>query len=260
MFSTNFISTVASGEPAFDPDALAFFNRVTAAGGTLTALEKEATNQLVEDFKGFGIWTLMKAIYPMVGASSQACAQNLSSSDYTGTFTAGWTFASTGITPNGTSAYMDTGLIPINDLLLDSAHLSVYIRGTNLGNQIYIGGRGTVDGRLTYVLNFGFIAINNGDQGTTVDRGTGLYTNSRIASNRLLRIKNGILQNDLAISSTGRSDRSLYVGGYNNSGGLIFPSNNENAFATIGDGLTETQAGNFYTAVQAFQTTLSRQV
>jgi hypothetical protein len=31
---------------------------------------------------------------------------------FTGTFTSGWTFASTGVTPNGTSAYMDTNLIP----------------------------------------------------------------------------------------------------------------------------------------------------
>jgi hypothetical protein len=32
------------------------------------------------------------------------------------------------------------------------------------------------------------------------------------------------------------------------------------AFSSIGDGLTDTQASNFYTAVQAFQTTLSRNV
>jgi uncharacterized protein YmfQ (DUF2313 family) len=34
----------------------------------------------------------------------------------------------------------------------------------------------------------------------------------------------------------------------------------ECALASIGDGLTDTEASNFYTAVQAFQTTLSRQV
>jgi hypothetical protein len=32
------------------------------------------------------------------------------------------------------------------------------------------------------------------------------------------------------------------------------------AFATIGDGLTDTDASNLYTRVQAFQTSLSRQV
>jgi len=34
----------------------------------------------------------------------------------------------------------------------------------------------------------------------------------------------------------------------------------ETAFSSIGDGLTDTQAANYYTAVQAFQTSLSRQV
>jgi hypothetical protein len=35
---------------------------------------------------------------------------------------------------------------------------------------------------------------------------------------------------------------------------------NECAFASIGDGLTDTQASDLYTAVQAFQTTLTRNV
>jgi hypothetical protein len=37
-------------------------------------------------------------------------------------------------------------------------------------------------------------------------------------------------------------------------------SDRQYAFASIGDGLTDTQASNLYTAVQAFQTTLSRNV
>jgi hypothetical protein len=37
-------------------------------------------------------------------------------------------------------------------------------------------------------------------------------------------------------------------------------TNNKIAFTSIGDGLTPTQASNFYTAVQTFNTTLLRQV
>jgi hypothetical protein len=37
-------------------------------------------------------------------------------------------------------------------------------------------------------------------------------------------------------------------------------SNRQYAFASIGDGLTDTQASNLYTAVQAFQVSLSRNV
>ena len=63
-----------------DPDAAAFFARVTAAGGTLSATEQTAVNTLVVTMKADGTWTPMKAIYPMVGASAAACAQNLKSS------------------------------------------------------------------------------------------------------------------------------------------------------------------------------------
>jgi hypothetical protein len=37
-------------------------------------------------------------------------------------------------------------------------------------------------------------------------------------------------------------------------------SGRETAFSSIGDGLTDTEAANYYTAVQTFQTTLSRNV
>ncbi len=65
-----------------DPDAAAFFARVTAAGGTLSATEQTAVNTLVVQMKADGIWTAMKAIYPMVGASAAACAIKKSANDF----------------------------------------------------------------------------------------------------------------------------------------------------------------------------------
>jgi S-DNA-T family DNA segregation ATPase FtsK/SpoIIIE len=55
-------------------------------------------------------------------------------------------------------------------------------------------------------------------------------------------------------------DKEIYLGCLNLDGTAAQFSNYENAFASIGDGLTDTEASNFYTAVQAFQTTLGRQV
>jgi hypothetical protein len=49
----------------------------------------------------------------------------------------------------------------------------------------------------------------------------------------------------------------MYIGASRNNANYF---NNEIAFSSIGDGLTDTEAANFYTAVQAYQTTLSRQV
>jgi hypothetical protein len=55
---------------------------------------------------------------------------------------------------------------------------------------------------------------------------------------------------------------NIYIGASNNQG---TPSEYQRggtnyALASIGDGLTDTEAANYYTAVQTFQTTLGRQV
>jgi hypothetical protein len=244
----------------YDGDAQAFFNRVTAAGGTLSLTEIFAVNQLVLDFKSAGIWTAMKAIYPMVGASAAACAQNLKSSSFTGTFLGGWTFASSGATPNGTSGYMRTGIIPSASLSLNSAHLSSYINFTLSTNQFLMGSSNGAT-QAIYIANYGFAAVNNGNEGaTSVLNQLGLFTNSRTASNAFSQLKNGSALNNFTTTSTGLNGQEIYVGSYNFGGTLINPSVSKTAFSSIGDGLTNAQVATMYTSIQTFQTSLSRQV
>ena len=52
----------------------------------------------------------------------------------------------------------------------------------------------------------------------------------------------------------------MIIGAINTTGGVTDYSTHECAFATIGDGLTDTEVSDLYTAVNAFQTTLSRNV
>ena len=259
------LSPLVAAAAGYDADAQAFFDRVTTAGGSLTTTEKNATNQLVLDMKSAGIWSSMKAIYPMVGASAAACAQNLKSSSFTGTFSSGWTFASTGVTPNGTSAYMDTTLIPSTTLIQDNSHISYYSRTNTTSSAVDIGTQDLTK-QIYIVYNFGslsYIAVNDG--GTALSalypNSLSLVVNSRLNGTQTKSYKSGSLYQTVSIVSTGQSTRSVYLGASNNtpSGGAQF-SNKQCAFASIGDGLTDTQASNFYTAVQAFQTTLSRQV
>jgi hypothetical protein len=94
---------------SYDRNAAEFFN----AAQTLTVLQKEAVNTLVTDLKIYNLWDKMKAVYPMVGQAgiSGSFSYNLKDPNtFRGTFSGGWTFTSTGAKPNGTSAYMDTGL------------------------------------------------------------------------------------------------------------------------------------------------------
>ena len=254
----------------YDDDAIAFFARVTAAGGTLSATEKTATNQLVLDLKANSLWTPMKAIYPMVGASAAACAQNLKSSSFTGTFNGGWTFASTGVTGNGTSAYFNSNLQPSSQLSLNSLHISYYSRTNSLTNSIDMG---SYDALYAYGIELAlyrnsvsyaqktYLNINMASEllsGNQVP--TGFFNGSRTASNVLKYFKNGSVIGSGTTSSINLSTQNLYIGASNELGIPRAFSSKECAFSSIGDGLTDTQASNLYTAVQAFQTTLNRQI
>ena len=254
-----------------DPDALAFFARVTAAGGSLTNTEKSAVNTLVIQMKADGIWSAMKAIYPMVGASAAACAQNLKSSSFTGTFTSGWTFASTGVTPNGTSAFFNSNLNQSGNLTPSNNHISVYSRTNANGSLSY----NTQDCGITNNVNYSFqVLISRGQDKATCEMGSqiiqvtnndsrGYFLGTSTSSTSAKLYKNG---SSIGTSTTTQTrtmfSNNVYFGASNEStsNNAVWFSPRENAFASIGDGLTDTQASNFYTAVQAFQTTLSRQV
>jgi len=247
-----------------DADAQAFFDRVTAAGGTLSATEESAVNTLVVQMKADNIWNSMKAVYPMVGASAAACAQNLKSSSFTGTFTSGWTFASTGVTPNGTSAYFDTTLIPNTSLSLDSIHGSSYSRtnAAQTGPLFSSDNAGTYNNGFYIWPNYSggtvYLRVNDDTSTTGTNTSTlGLSLIIRTSSTIKKYLRNNVSIINTTVTSTGLNTSSIYLGASRNNANF---TSYEQAFASFGDGLDDTQASNFYTAVQAFQTTLGRQV
>lgn len=254
-------SSIQSG---VDADYAAFYNRVIAAGGSLNATEQSATLQLVLDLKSYGIWANMKAIYPMVGASAAACAQNLKSSSFTGSFSSGWTFASTGVKGNGTSAYMDTFFNSSSDIATNTGCFGFYSR-TNNGNQSMAEmGSWTSNyffmhaclGNTTYIMPntppvLGYIAVTNTDS-------SGFFQGFRTGANTIEgRIKTASYSGTIAYAGV---NLSVYIGARHVAAGGDSYSNRECAFAYVGESINNTQAGNYYTAVQAFNTTLSRQV
>jgi hypothetical protein len=254
---------------AFDADAQSFFDRVTTAGGTLTDTEKTAVNTLVIGMKADGIWTKMKAIYPMVGASAAACAQNLKSSSFTGTFSSGWTFASTGATPNGTSAFMNTGLNPVAQSLTNAnGHLSYYCRTrSTTADPAEVG---------NFTNNFDAFVLQSAGESRTrfffsynvraifafTTRPLGLISGSSTGGNtrRDIYINGVSVGNNTMIDNATLGNYPLYLAAanYNTSTGSY--SDSQCSLASIGEGLSSSEMSNFYTLVQAFQTTLSRQV
>lgn len=253
-----------------DPDYLAFYNRVTTAGGSLTTTEQTATEQLVKDLKSYGIWTKMKAIYPMVGASSAACRQNLKSLNFTGSFSSGWTFASTGVTPNGTSAFFNTTFNPTGNLSVNSQCYSYYSRSnTAAGSKRELGGYNS--NSLGGNEDVGLLAKFTGDIFYSIIGGTtfpsvsntdsrGLYIINRTSASNVKGYKNSSLVINATNSTVILLNMPIYIGCRNTNTTPGDFSDRQCAFSHISDSLTDTEASNLYTAVQAFQTTLSRQV
>jgi hypothetical protein len=217
-----------------------------------------------------GIWTKMKAIYPMVGASAAACAQNLKSSSFTGTFNGGWTYATSGVTPNGVNAFMDTGYSPSVNSTITNNHFMVYLPSVPVTSTgVYMTDLGAFS--LDFSERFG-TNIRNFDgtsfdvrkrtlvNNSSVGNGFYLYTRSAVDSAKVF-FNNSLITHDTSTTSSyGYPNLSVYLGALRLGTTFTTPSNRRNSFATIGDSLTDTQASNFYTAVQAFQTTLARQV
>ena len=85
---------------------------------------------------------------------------------------------------------------------------------------------------------------------------------NRYVTNSLNSWKNGIKQGEIS-STPSINTGNIYnytLGSYNFNGTAEAFSTKQAAFASFGDGLTDTEAANYYTAVQAFQTTLGRNV
>ena len=260
-----------------DPDYTAFYARVIAAGGSLTTTEQTATLQLVLDLKAYGIWAKIKAAYPMVGggtgttaARQAACSQNLKSSSFTGTFTSGWTFASTGVQGNGSSAFMNTNLNTLSELTQTNTHLSVYVRNNVNAGSPYDFGNASNAGLTTnptflitrYSTSLAYLGIADTSY-TTVSASTdsrGFWVGCTNGSLAQVLYRNGSSFLTGTATAGTFANNNLYLGGANAGGNGAFFTNKEYAFASIGDGLSSTEDSNFYTAVQAFQTTLSRQV
>ena len=248
---------------AYDTDAQAFFDRVTAAGGTTSLTEKTATNQLVLDLKSFGIWSSLKAIYPMVGSSSSACSQNLKSSSFTASFSGGWTFASTGITGNNTNAFMNSNFVPSTDASTSGFSFGSYPRNNNTtGTQV--SGCFT-----TSTTSFAQHNLSNGNMFSgvigniisyTANPSTRTFIHRRTSSTFSQSYRNGTSLGSETNTASALPNINFYIGARNNGGLVDFYDGHEYAFYFLGLGLTNQNALDLTTSINTFQTSLSRNV
>jgi hypothetical protein len=258
-----------------DPDAQAF---ITAAAIT-DPTQQAAIDNLVVGMKADGLWTKMKAIYPFVGGTASTHKWNLKDprdldAAFRLVFNGGWTHSSNGATPNGTNGYADTKFVGDTNLTYGSACISFYSRTNSVGNYSDFGSYADMlNSYKSYNIqcrNVGDLARSGIYDGNTLfDWATLSVTDSRgfFVANRQSTTNNKMLRNNVAGSTNSiniaygakSNTYSNFIGAANN-GSAIQYSNRQTAFAHIGDGLTDTEAANLYTRVQAYQTALSRNV
>ena len=235
---------------------------IAATGETnLTILG--ALNILETDLTTYGLTAKMTALYPFAGGTSTKHSYNfVNTAAYQLSFVGGWTHSSTGALPNGTNAYANTGILASSfgtDYMLNvySRTNSVGLKSdlgayneTNIGLALEFipGASGVMDipnfnNRLTFVSadSLGnYIFFNNSSNGRRAFRNsTSLINTTYLAAS--MTNKNLIFSDWGYLASPRYSDRQLAFGGF-------------------GSNFTATDAANYYTAIQAFQTTLSRQV
>lgn len=231
---------------------------VSATASTYQPIATTPANRFVSQFK-----------YNLKDARDLDAAFRLS-------FNGTWTYSKQGATPNGVNGYVNTYLNQSTVLSANNLHLSYYSRTSTTANDCIEIGVNNSSGA-SYNPQYSLTIRNNtgnststvmGDYNTNFAKVTNLTTSAyygigtRTSSTSSKLYKNGIvIATDSSTNSTSANNYTIYIGASNNGGGSGFQfSSKQTAFSTIGDGLTDTEATNLYTAVQKYQTSLSRQV
>jgi hypothetical protein len=180
-------------------------------------------------------------------------------------FSGGWTHSANGALPNGSNAYADTFFNPSIDNSANSSHLSYYSRTLVNESKIEMGCYSGINYNQIAISFGGTTYCNPNNAGGDIDvnfatNSQGFFLASRTSATAIMGQRN--LTQVTGLSNENRNNFKIFIGTYNNNGipDAAGYSSKQCAFSSIGDGLSSAEATNFYNIVQAFQTTLSRQV
>lgn len=246
--------------PAYNPLTLAWIAATSETDTTiLNALNTFEAGLIANSLTG-----KFNAIYPFVGGNSTKHSFNfINTLTFQLAFFGGWTHSATGALP-AFGSYANTGLTPSTTLSLNDAHLSVYTR-TNTNYGIDIGSSVTFPTRHCYLAarsvgNY----IGNINQATSSfianANSQGWFTTSRTGATTLTGYKNGTSILASVDVSTASPTQPIWLAARNLNGSIDNGSVREQAFASIGSGLTAGEVSTLYTLIQAMQTSLSRNV
>jgi hypothetical protein len=250
---------------------------IEGTGVTLTVTQNNSGDRLIRDIYGEAnsnyattdVHLKFIALYGMLGGTEGSHRFNWvdtrdNSSAFRLVFPNGATHSSTGVDWDGSTQYANTFISPSVSLSQDSTHMSYYSREDGTGVLMGID----ANFRLWMSSNFSglsYAQVNDSAiSNISTVNGQGMFLVSRTGSTTKKYYKNAVEIINSADASTGLDSGTIILAGRNvsliSAPTLSNPSNQQCALASIGSGLTPTETTNFYNAVQAYQTSLSRQV
>jgi hypothetical protein len=216
-----------------------------------------ALNNLETALNSYGLISKLIALYPFVGGTDLKHSYNFKNTAlYQLAFSGGWTHNSLGIIGNGVNTFANTGIIASSTQTINGGGFGVYNRTNNAG-AYYDFQNGTSNELLALKFSDNNLYANAGSVVYTPifnPDPRGLWLTDWDGSN-INTYRNGVLFQNIVKSVTSLQSTQYAISANFN------PSNRNYAMAyALNDDLTPTEHANFYTAVQAFQTTLSRNV
>ena len=246
----NFASNTSTGVGFFlDSSDILIWHPQLELGSTATTYQPIATTQqafISSQFK-----------YNLVNPVDSDAAFRL-------VFNGGWTHSSNGATPNGTNGYADTKLVANTAMNFNSQSFSDYL-GTNpvAPTTCQFGSfSGSPFSGVSLFIRDGYNGMNDNilSPTMTTSTATGYFILNRNNENTKKLFRNGSSIGSTSSTATNLSNGSIFIGTANVNSTPNYYSIAQHRFFSAGDGLTDTEAANLYTRVQAFQTSLSRQV
>lgn len=274
------------------PEAAGWANRVRTNGGSVSGTTLSAVSKFCASISSAGIRDRFYRLNLFCGTGLSAClvplyrGPSLGGTQYGGTtdtnngpFVTGdyaETGASGGLTGNGTSQHLNTGLAPNALPSVATGHMSYWTGGGVVTvTKILMGTQDATD-RYRFDIRTAATGGNLAAWGKTAsssnstnpgptsvqDSGAGLFSIARTSATALTIYKNGATLGDNPTATTSVTPaahgNNWFVFAYNNSGTATDFYQHTLRSYSIGEGLTGPQMSAFYTALNTFMRALSR--
>lgn len=278
VYATNIVTTNSVSSDSLsimDANAQAVITAIEGTGAILTSTEKAACNTLFSSLKTNNLYSKITVMYGFLGGTAAAHKFNWVNPLDTDAarrlvFSGGWTHSATGILGNGVNSYADTKF-PMNGFSQNDSHLSIYCRTNTTANIIDYGVQFTSVSYSSFITcklsgNFNSRLNTSGfSDGLTANTDSrGQFISFRSDAVKITTRKNNNVATAFNQASTtaGANTLPVFLGNLNFNGTPLggYYSNREYAFATIGTAFTAGESTTLYNIIQAYQTTLGRQV